>query len=282
LKLNSKQKATVNLLRSLGVKKVKKPPAWSYPLAVERSYLTMLRELFSDVIDKALSRYERLERLAERYQRKFGITDGVEDDVEKFLEFIGKLLLLKKVQVSHFESSLGLVFGRLNKVSDNSFSRIKKQSLGFDFKGPLIDENRFKKRFIKEQMRLVRSKNQDIITHVQRRFASGIYGDIRHEEIRKDLKDWFNKKDYELKRIARDQVSKYNGRLAQERMASIGVNKYVWRTAKDSRVRDHHTVLEGKRFSFSKPPAEGNPGQPIQCRCYAEPVFDFVQENLGE
>lgn len=88
--------------------------------------------------------------------------------------------------------------------------------------------------------------------------------------------------------IARDQTSKLTGALNQARQQSIGVEEYIWRTVKDRRVvgnpagiypkgnskhMDHHE-RHGKKFRWDSPPPDGHPGQPIQCRCYADPVID--------
>lgn len=74
--------------------------------------------------------------------------------------------------------------------------------------------------------------------------------------------------------IARDQVSKLNGQVTQHRQQSLGITRYEWSTSNDERVRASHRALDGKVFDWSAPPAEGHPGQPIQCRCVALPVVD--------
>lgn len=75
--------------------------------------------------------------------------------------------------------------------------------------------------------------------------------------------------------IARDQVNKLRGNLTRTRQTSLGIDKYVWRTSRDERVRESHLVKEGKVFSWDKPPADtGHPGQDIQCRCTAEPYIE--------
>jgi len=74
--------------------------------------------------------------------------------------------------------------------------------------------------------------------------------------------------------IARDQVNKLNGNLAKARQTSLGVEKYVWRTSRDERVRESHLVKEGRVYAWNDPPADtGHPGQDYQCRCTAEPYI---------
>lgn len=74
--------------------------------------------------------------------------------------------------------------------------------------------------------------------------------------------------------IARDQIAKLNGQITQQRQTALGVTRYKWSTSLDERVRPTHRVLEGKIFSWSKPPSVGHPGQDYQCRCVAIPVLD--------
>lgn len=84
-------------------------------------------------------------------------------------------------------------------------------------------------------------------------------------------------------RIARDQVGKLNGSLTEYRQTQAGIRKYTWRTVGDQRVRDSHAGMEGEVCSWDDPPiVDGeavNPGQPIECRCFAEPVFDGDSES---
>lgn len=81
--------------------------------------------------------------------------------------------------------------------------------------------------------------------------------------------------------IARDQIATLNGALTKQRQTELGVRDFIWRTSQDERVRSSHEALEGRRFSWAQPPAEGFPGQPILCRCTAEPVLDEIAPRRG-
>lgn len=80
--------------------------------------------------------------------------------------------------------------------------------------------------------------------------------------------------------IARDQVATLQGQVAAARQKKLGITSYRWRTAGDLRVRTAHRQREGRIFSWQQPPADGHPGQPINCRCTAEPVLDEVLGGL--
>lgn len=64
---------------------------------------------------------------------------------------------------------------------------------------------------------------------------------------------------------------------------------FIWRTARDNRVRDIHDVMEGQQVAFGEMFVDGDgnqleyPGDPnappettINCRCWREPVVDFL------
>ncbi len=116
------------------------------------------------------------------------------------------------------------------------------------------------------------------------------------EGIAPELERVFGFSEDRAKRIARDQVGKFYGEVAAARQKELGITRFIWRTVKDERVRGDpgglypkadpsHYDLEGKTFSYDDLPEvmdgqTGLPGQAINCRCYAEPVFDDILEGL--
>ncbi|MAK31420.1 minor capsid protein, partial [Acinetobacter sp.] len=76
--------------------------------------------------------------------------------------------------------------------------------------------------------------------------------------------------------IAADQMGKVNGQINKARQLSMGVETYVWQTAKDERVRKDHQHKQGKTFRWDDPPTGGHPGEPIRCRCTALPNYEDI------
>lgn len=75
-------------------------------------------------------------------------------------------------------------------------------------------------------------------------------------------------------RIAKAATATRDQRRAEE----IGVTHYIWRSAGDERVCPTCAKNDGRRFSWSKPPASGHPGLTTccdmgWCRCYAEAIL---------
>lgn len=82
--------------------------------------------------------------------------------------------------------------------------------------------------------------------------------------------------------IARDQVLTLNAQITKQRQTNAGVERYVWTTSNDERVREEHQELEGKTFSWDDPPGPGHPGEDYQCRCVAFPVLPELDEEAKD
>lgn len=60
--------------------------------------------------------------------------------------------------------------------------------------------------------------------------------------------------------------------INQLRQKDLGIERYIWRSQDDAKVRDSHAEYDDQMFRWDEPPAGGHPGQAHNCRCYAEPV----------
>lgn len=128
--------------------------------------------------------------------------------------------------------------------------------------------------FTAQNVNLITSLHERTFSEIESKVYSGLSTGTRWENIAEDIQNRFNVSDSRANLIARDQVNKLNGQLTGLRQQELGVTKYIWRTSLDERVRDSHVELEGTEHSWNNPPSEGHPGEPIQCRCSAEPVLD--------
>lgn len=61
-----------------------------------------------------------------------------------------------------------------------------------------------------------------------------------------------------------------------------GMRYYRWRGMLDERERHEHVIREGKAYDPMHPPTDGNPGQPICCRCLPEWLFDDSEVEDAE
>lgn len=64
----------------------------------------------------------------------------------------------------------------------------------------------------------------------------------------------------------------FAGLVNQLRQQDLGIERYIWRSQDDTKVRDSHADYDDQVFRWDEPSAGGHPGQAHNCRCYAEPV----------
>lgn len=138
-------------------------------------------------------------------------------------------------------------------------------------------------RFTPDQVAAWRKENTDLIVSLCKDQVADLKASIlertqglRVEEIRGLIQERFGVSESRADLIARDQTLKLNAQMTQENYKRANVNRYVWTTTRDERVREEHAELDGQIFSFDDPPEPGNPGEDFQCRCTAFPVFDDV------
>ena len=68
----------------------------------------------------------------------------------------------------------------------------------------------------------------------------------------------------------------FAGLINQLRQNDLGIERYIWRSRDDAKVRGSHAEYDDQVFRWDTAPADGHPGQAFNCRCYAEPVNPAV------
>lgn len=126
------------------------------------------------------------------------------------------------------------------------------------------------------------SANVDLIESIPVQYHEKLKSKIFYAaQTSKDL-DWLEAEikklgeitDRRARRIARDQMSTVNAKINETRQRSLGIEKYIWVTCNDERVRGSHFARHKSRFSWDNPPRDGHPGEPIECRCGAHPYIE--------
>jgi SPP1 gp7 family putative phage head morphogenesis protein len=137
--------------------------------------------------------------------------------------------------------------------------------------------------FTRDNVALIRSIPSTFFGEVEGIVTSDIADGVRWEEMSTYLHARFNVSESKATLIARDQTGKFCGKLNEVRQKELGVEGYVWRTMRDNRVRDDHEHRDGQKFAWDKAPPGGHPGEPIQCRCYADPDLEpLLREAMSD
>lgn len=126
-------------------------------------------------------------------------------------------------------------------------------------------------RWTSQNVALIKSIPATYFADIEKRLVDSIHSGARHEQLAEMLQERAGVSESKAQLIARDQVGKLFGQLNERRMSDLGIKRFVWRTMRDNRVRDEHEDRDGKPYAWSDWPDEELPGQPVQCRCYADP-----------
>lgn len=284
----------------------KRPPAVRPPKDAEVKY----RKLMIAMIDAINKQIKREILPIVRDNRNLSITDSIEvrdgyiADVAKRLAVIKGLLRLNsdslKMGAAEF---VGMVAAATGKRFEKS---AEAASIVLPSIGSIVEQEQ-----IGDALDALTADNVDLITNmgdeylrkVQRaindNFMTGKY--IGKGGLEKELSRVSRVSKNRAKLIARDQTSKINASMVRIRATGAGSIGYQWNNVQDQRVRGNpngkypnvpksrnHWNREGQYFlwsnsanppiapngkPFRKPPIDGAPGEAINCRCFARPIF---------
>lgn len=142
--------------------------------------------------------------------------------------------------------------------------------------------------FVAENVAMIKSVPDDLINDIEKTIYRGLSKGILASDLAKQLTEEFDYSENRASLIARDQIGSFYGQLNAERQQSIGVKRFIWRTMHDERVRSEHADREeasdpaqgGTPYEYDDPPDGELPGEPINCRCYAEPVLSDILDEV--
>jgi SPP1 gp7 family putative phage head morphogenesis protein len=289
---------------------------WQYPSGIERQYrkyLYNLMDVHTDIVVNTVKNNiqrwtaeqkldikqdefnEELEQMnTQLEQAHYDMFDENGKGVER------ENVLYKRTTI------LAMLFGfgyAVQQKNATQYTKFTKEITGVPFIPREVNLNNIIEGWSIKNFQLIKSLSTEYIKKINFTVLDGVYDGQPWDAILKDVKKIDkNMTRARAKLITRDQVGKLNGLLTKQRMVESGLSLYTWRTARDERVRDpKHKALEGKimRWDDNTVYADsvqdamngkwksrssisgyiGIPGQDIQCRCQAIPVFtDFIEE----
>jgi len=285
LDANERTRQTAEMLRArraIGIARTsrRRLPRQVPPRAIEREYARELMNLVAQVQRElqplefelpALLERARSERVDALVRMDIGEGRRVRDLIA---QVAGKLR--SALRIDSIERLAQRLAGRTSEHNREQLGRQIRAALDIDILmsdrklGALVDG------FVTENVALIRDIPDQIISKIERAVTRGLQAGTLTRELQRELAGIIDDGRARARLIARDQIGKLYGRINQVRQEDMGVESYIWRTVRDERVRDDHRARDGERFQWDDPPSDGHPGQPIQCRCYPEPVFDEI------
>lgn len=240
-----------------------------YPYQYEREYKKQLVNLVKLLKKSALMELDTINVFITQ-NRLDSISDNLLNVIDKVKEnyhiLIAKNFIFEKMKQ---------MFRNINMFSKKELDKSFNNTLGVDiFK---TEPN------LQETMNLWVDDNVNLITSIEKQFFDKLKQLILNtiekgtttKILTNDIRQISNVSEKRATLIAVDQIGKCNGLITKARQTNAGIKEYIWRTAGDSRVRPMHSLRDGKKYKWDKPPIDGHPGMAIRCRCVAIPVIDF-------
>ena len=218
---------------------------------------------------------------------------------QQIASFIERALAQANKQYDGAAARLSEVFvGKLSADNKGRIEKMLQNTLGLDIVQILDTE------IVREELQIAIADNTRLIKSVPevhfQKVSQAVVDNFRglpfkEGSLTRRLQKIGGLTDARAKFLARDQTQKLVTGLNSIRQTEAGIETYIWHNQGDNRVVGNpggkypkgnsmhldHWQREGKVFRWDSPPPDGHPGQPIGCRCFAEPVINFeaIEKN---
>jgi SPP1 gp7 family putative phage head morphogenesis protein len=282
--VNDRARATVETIaahRRYGLAKRRRPiPRQRYPKLIEFEYANAIigivrqaRPALQPLLDRLPALLESAQRARKDDQTSIGSDEG--EQVRLLME-LAERHMRQAVQPVDVQRLAAQFADRTQRQQRDQFQRQVKAGLGVDIMSADRTLPALVSHFVAENVTLIRAVPEEIMAGVGKLVTQAFSSGTRHEDLASQIQQRFNVGESRARLIARDQIGKLNGQVNAARQKAIGITSFVWRTVGDERVRPEHEDRDGETYSYDDPPDGELPGEPIQCRCSAEPVFDDI------
>lgn len=264
----------------------------NYPAQAEREY-ERITNAYMRLLSKRLKQY--LPQIRDASKEEINPNSRL-DGTTDLLAIILKIFVKMANDLTNDIADFGL-YNRVRAMSvltrNLSIAEWKRQihaALGIDIVDDYYLGDLFQKcmrEWVDTNVELIKTMPTDTLDVIKDLVYEGYRTGLTTSEVMKQVQKAYGISRRHVQLIARDQVAKLNGQIAQLQQKDAGIKEYIWSDCGDERVRERHQELNGKRFSWDEPPIVDfknmrrcHPGEDYQCRCVALPVFEFDTLNL--
>lgn len=134
---------------------------------------------------------------------------------------------------------------------------------------------------INKNRKIASSAFKSHFADVQSQIESGIRNGTSYQELAKKISETTEVSLSRAEFWAKDQAKNFYAEQTKLRQTAAGFPGFIWKTQKDSRVRDTHELLQDKYYTWDELPfvnrkglglVRTKPGDEWGCRCWAEPA----------
>lgn len=253
-----------------------------------------MRGEFKDAVQRSTGEWLIPEESLREYAEKKGIELSAETLFDRFVERLDALTAKYNSLIEWYKRTSEKETEKMFQAAKKRFMKQFKDQVGIDILKQLSEKG-LREAFDKQveaNVFLIKSIPQTYFAKIQQMVISSTTGSVKYEGgLVAAIEEMTSATREKAKLIARDQTSKAISTFSRLRYENLGSKKYIWRNVKDRRVAGNpnglypkvdpkskyhgdHWKREGKIFSWDQPPPDGHPGMPINCRCFAEPIFE--------
>lgn len=288
-----------------------------YPRAIEAKYKTKLSSYFQPLIDyvnKFLEENEDALFRGDSMQLKLDVLPGgtfrrMIASLEGWLSvYMPTVPELKEGQNNVILMGLNQTAEQLKAHEDKQFQKQLQNGIGVSFQTDASWWSDTKTTWAGNNYNLIVSNARNYVNQINNLAEQAVVNGWSPKQLQEQIKKASNGlSDKKCRLLARDQIGKLQGQVAEAQMEEIGLEMYIWDTSGDERVRGNpagkyptavpsHYVMDGllcrwdDATVYSKDngktwinrPANAvklHPGRDIQCRCVA---LAYIPELLSE
>ena len=266
----------------------------STPKAIENTYWRKIREIIQYAHELVKERvFPQLERIhAEARSVRGDRADAYSDSVDMLFQLLRAAFALQ-FSDQYLRNIAQQQADKLSEFNKQNMTRLLANAIGVEvfFAEPWLKSEM--ETFVKMNVDLIKTVPETYFNQIEQAVLRAVQSGTRVEDLKDEIESRFQPAMNHSELIARDQTLKFNGNLNKLRQTELGIDKYIWSTSKDERVRGNpegiypnadpsHFELEGTVQSWDDPPEPGHPGEDYQCRCVAIPYIQAEGDNEGE
>lgn len=288
----------------------RRPRGIKYPFGLEKEYARIISGEVKNFIVKSLIKLEP-------YLVKHGVKlDNAGDDLNNLLLELEQMLEVYNGGTYVIAPSIGQSIYTIAEKLFGKHSAFFQEEVKVLTGGATIPMdyswwNEAETFWRQENLRLIKSLNQEYINRLNDLIMSSVQGNLKYEELLTAIESLSSSlSGYRARRIARDQIGKLNGVIAKYQQTSIGMETYHWHTMGDEKVRGdptgiyakavpQHFYLDNMLCSWdnasvysddlgvtwkTKPSTwvQTHPGMTILCRCISYASWGYMLSSIDK
>ncbi|UOG38423.1 minor capsid protein [Leptospira noguchii] len=211
------------------------------------------------------NRFNKNFKLIDDYSRKM-VDSAIEEELKSSVPRIKPMVVTETTGLRFDSIAVGL-----SDIPEKFVS--PKSNITYQIPG-LTDE--YISSVVENNVSLIKNLSKDHFESVKDTILDGIRSGKSITQMKEELVSLTGVNSARAKFWARDQSSKFFGKVSQFRQKSAGFPGFNWMTVSDTHVRITHSELHEKYFDWDKGTGIANrnfPGDEWGCRCYAKPAF---------